>query len=97
MHTKPKQGTPFRLNQSMLMNIPVEYNGEYEQKRLSICFFLQHKNHHLYSISIPALKLDMQGLRVSITEGVCWGTVPTAYLSQILNIRPELPWAELAH
>ena len=32
MHTKPKQGTPFRLNWSMLMNIPVEYDDKFERK-----------------------------------------------------------------
>ena len=33
VHTKPKQGTPFRLNRSMLMNIPVEYNDEEEKRK----------------------------------------------------------------
>ena len=33
MHIKPKQGTPFRLNQSMLMNVTVKYYDEYERKK----------------------------------------------------------------
>ena len=33
MHTKLKQGMPFRLNRSMLMNIPVKYDDEYELKK----------------------------------------------------------------
>ena len=32
-HTKPKQGTPFRLNRSLLMNILVEYADEYRRKK----------------------------------------------------------------
>ena len=32
MHTKPKQGTPFRLNRSKLMNIPVDYDDEKEKR-----------------------------------------------------------------
>ena len=32
MHTKSKQGTPFRLNRSMLIDIPVEYDDKFEWK-----------------------------------------------------------------
>ena len=30
---KPKQGRPFRLDRSHLMNVPLDYNDEYERKR----------------------------------------------------------------
>ena len=96
MYTKPKQGTPFWLNWSMSMNILVEYDDGYEGKTLTLCFCRRKKKHSLFPTSIPTLKLDIRGLRILITEGVCYGTVPTAHLFQLLKPRPKLPRAELA-
>ena len=95
IHTKPKQGTPLWLNQSMLMNIPFGYDDEYRQKTPILCFYQQQRNHSLYLTLVPTLKLDMQRLRILITKGVCWGTVPTAHLLQLIKPRTELTWAEL--
>ena len=64
----------------MLMNITIEYDDEYEQKTLTLSYYDQKKKGHLSPTLIPTLKLNIQGLRISITEGVCCGIVPTSHL-----------------
>ena len=66
------------------------------KKTLTLCFFRRKKKRSLCPTSIPALKLDMRGLRISITEGVYFGTVPTAHLFKFPKPRTELHRAELA-
>ena len=78
------------------MNIPVEYDDEYEWKTRTLCFCRQKKKHSLFPTSIPTLKLDLWGLRISITEGVCCGTVSTARSFKLPKPRTELHLAELS-
>ena len=84
------------------MNILVEYDDECEQKILILCFCQQQKHLSLYSTLIHTLKLDIQGLRdvitegVSITERVSCGTALTAHSFQLQKPITEVTPAELS-
>ena len=49
MLTRPKQGTPFRTDRSMLMNVDINYDDELEKTTPTpVCYQIQTRNNHLF-------------------------------------------------
>ena len=71
MLTKPKQGTPFRRDQSMLMNVDIDYDDELEKKNTDPRLLPNlNKEKPLYQQFNQTQCLDNQ--RRPIVAGVCW-------------------------
>ena len=63
MHTEPKQGTPFRLNRSKLMSIPVEYDDEKEKRNTNPMLLPSEKKKPFIPYIDPYLEAKYVGIR----------------------------------
>ena len=63
MHTKPKQGTPFRFNRSRLMNIPVEYDDEEKRKNTNPILLLSEEEKPFIPYINPYLEAKYAGIK----------------------------------
>ena len=69
--TKPKQGTPFRRDRSMLMNVDIDYDNKFEQKTPTLASYrILTKRSHVYRFLIQSRRLNDPGH--PIAAGVCW-------------------------
>jgi hypothetical protein len=53
--TKPKQGGPFRLDHSILMNIPINYNDDVERNITHPLLILKDERNNLINNQVPTL------------------------------------------
>jgi hypothetical protein len=76
MHTKPKHGTPFYENRSMVRNVPVEYDDEVEWKNTNPLLLPSQEEHH----TLPALEAyklaTEQSLSLIHHRSVLWDISP---------------------
>ena len=57
--TKPKQGTPFRRDSSILMSVDIDYDDELERKTLTfVSYLILTKRHHSYGFLIQIRRLN---------------------------------------